>query len=88
LRQISWVKRIRCNDSVQCSDNFVNEIENVFGLILKPKTMLGPHNGWINIEHIPDAHKITIFLYEKTVTAQHIIKINSVPILKDLEALL
>lgn len=87
MRQISWVKSIRCNNSVQCSDNFVSEIENQFGIILKPKTMLGNHNGWLNIYHTQNKHTMTIFLYEKNDPTRHILKTQNIPTKKNLEDL-
>ena len=85
MKQITWVKRTRCSDSVQCSDDFVNAIEQNLGILLKPKIQNGDHNGWLDIVHDQNSHTLTAHFYETSDPTKHILRTNTIPGIRDLE---
>jgi len=79
LRNYKFKKNITCLDPVVCSDMMIDNLENSIGLRLKPRQQNGQHNGFLNIHHIPNDHKIDVFIYDQTDNVRFIKKPNPMP---------
>jgi hypothetical protein len=63
------IKKITCSDMFECSDNIRIKLEENLNLKLMAKSKTDIINGYISIEHLPNNHKIHVYVYEKNESA-------------------